>query len=304
MKENYKNDGYLNSEDDKMLQKKISERTLDSMIYHGCTPRDHCYCAKDPSKRLTQEWNWQWLDKIVCISVASRSDRQKTVEEEFHRVGLCPLIQFYRPKRDSEDPVRGCFESHRRVMMDALRNKCNNVCIFEDDVTFRSDFRSHTLNDIFDAYKSLPKDWLSYYLGHWSICGYNITPNLRYTISMTTHAYIASKPLMNILNKTPYSSREGNWIRKCFGSHYDAVDGFVREQGKQYAYYKMVAYQCGSKSSITNGDFYEFFLSDPRYMKFAETFTCEWIPYIIAGISGAIIQSYLNSNDDNDCPPC
>lgn len=283
------------------LKKRRTEKALDAMIYHGCEPRSHCYCDKDESTRIDSPYNWNWLERIVCISVNSRSDRQKNVEEEFHRVGLCNHVLFYRPQRDSEDPVRGCWESHRRVMMDALRKGAKHVCIFEDDVKFRTDFRGHLLNDMRDQFQQLPKDWNSYMLGHWPFLGFNVTPTLRRTVSMTTHAYVANKPLMKLLKKSPHSAREGNWVRKMFGSHYDAVDGFVRRAGNQYAYYRMAVYQSGAKSSITNGDFYEFFLSDPKYMRWAETIMCDWLPFAASALSGAMIHRYFQSDEPCIC---
>lgn len=289
-------------ENDKVQhQHKQLQQKQDQLQWHECTPKANCYCSKNPEDRLQQEYDWHFFDKIVCISVESRSDRQQKVEEEFHRVGLCTKIVFYRPKRNNESPVAGCWESHRYVMIDALNNGCNNVCIFEDDVTFRSDFRPHVLNDIRDVYLQLPKNWKSYFLGHWPFFSYSIMPNMRRTISMTTHAYVANKCLMEVVKETPYNSRKENFIRKCFGPQYDAIDGFVRSQGNQYAYYTMVAYQSGAKSSITNGDFYEFFLTNPKYMRFAETFTCEYMPYFATVFAGYLMRAYFTSNEECVC---
>ena len=117
---------------------------------------------------------------------------------------------------------------------------------------------------------------------------------------MATHAYIMSPYLMKWSEDNAHHMQDG-FIRRTFGSKYDGIDGAVRSQGNQYAQYPMVCYQRGSPSSITNGDFYEFFLSDPRYMKFNEWLTCEAYPYITAFVGGAIVRGIFATIADCEC---
>jgi glycosyl transferase, family 25 len=89
----------------------------------------------------------EYFDRSYIINLADRTDRRRQVEREFHGVGINipnEKVQFYTAVRPtdrgefSDIGTRGNFESHRRVLELANKDRLRNVLIFEDDVCFRS----------------------------------------------------------------------------------------------------------------------------------------------------------------------
>lgn len=76
-------------------------------------------------------------DRIACINLLERDDRYETAKARFAKVGLDHKVQFYRVDRSPHGSIYGCYDSHRRILMDAFQDPhCTRVLIFEDDVLF------------------------------------------------------------------------------------------------------------------------------------------------------------------------
>jgi hypothetical protein len=79
---------------------------------------------------------WQRIDRIFCISLEDRRDRQASVRHEFARVGLDGRVTFYLAQRQPVDCEQGIFESHQACLKMGLDAGARYILVFEDDVVF------------------------------------------------------------------------------------------------------------------------------------------------------------------------
>ena len=85
---------------------------------------------------------WQRIDRIYCITLKDRSDRQATATAQFGRVDLDGRVDFFRARRHPENCEQGIFESHLACLSLGLEAGARHILIFEDDVIFGSiDYR-------------------------------------------------------------------------------------------------------------------------------------------------------------------
>ena len=83
-------------------------------VYHACPPDPSCpYCNATIGDAGALDWSF--LDGVYCISLQSREDRVINVAAQFHKVGLCRQVLFYRPLRHPGRGYIGSWESHRAV---------------------------------------------------------------------------------------------------------------------------------------------------------------------------------------------
>jgi glycosyl transferase family 25 len=75
-------------------------------------------------------------DAALCISLKERADRRKLFEAQFSGTGL--NVEYVLVDRDSEDPQRGCYNSHQLCAKLAIERGYQRVLIFEDDATLES----------------------------------------------------------------------------------------------------------------------------------------------------------------------
>ena len=110
--------------------------------FHACPVSPNCpYCiSREPPASI----DWSLIEAAYCISLREREDRARAVEAQFHRVGLCRKVLFYRPARHRSNPIAGIWESHRAVLSHALQHGCRSALVFEDDVVFSRSFKSRT----------------------------------------------------------------------------------------------------------------------------------------------------------------
>ncbi len=83
-------------------------------VFHACPPDPSCpYCNGTIGD--AEALDWSFLDGVYCISLQSREDRVINVAAQFHKVGLCRQVLFYRPLRHPGRGYIGSWESHRAV---------------------------------------------------------------------------------------------------------------------------------------------------------------------------------------------
>jgi len=75
------------------------------------------------------------LTAIYCISLQEQPHRTAKATEQFHALGLCREVLFYRPVR-GRDPDRAIWDSHRAVAQDAIAKGFSRILVLEDDVLF------------------------------------------------------------------------------------------------------------------------------------------------------------------------
>jgi hypothetical protein len=214
--------------------------TNDATSFHACPRSASCpHCASPEKSAL---FDWSQVDTAYCISLQEREDRARSAAAEFHRVGLCRKVVFYRPPRHQTKPIAGIWESHRRVLSHALMQGNRSALVFEDDVVFARWFGPRSNRCLNKAIQQLPDGWNLMYLGHWPLRMRFISLHLVVTSSACTHAYLASNRLMRILASRPYIHqasipRVGRGIDAVFAKLPDA-----------YAFFPMVATQSTSPS--------------------------------------------------------
>jgi GR25 family glycosyltransferase involved in LPS biosynthesis len=215
----------------------------DEAIFHPCPPDPSCpYC--NGSIAPAQALDWSFLDGVYCISLKSREDRALTVAAQFHKVGLCRQLLFYRPLRFPGRGYIGSWGSHRAVTEHARARGCNTTLIFEDDVQFVRRLTPRSVRAIGRAIERLPPDWMIFYLGHWPLWAYFVRANVLRTSSGCAHAYIVSPRLMRWLHEHPWGT-PGIEKRRLIGKALDSA--YARLPGT-YALFPMIATQSVSKS--------------------------------------------------------
>jgi len=107
-------------------------------------------------------------DRAVCINLIERDDRMKEAQEQFRKVGLLGTVQFHRVERHPRGGRYGCYNSHREVMANALKDGLDSVLIFEDDVQFEDgweDVVCDAKSFIDEAEKNTNKKFDAFFLG-------------------------------------------------------------------------------------------------------------------------------------------
>jgi hypothetical protein len=215
----------------------------DGPVFHPCPPDPSCpYC--NGSIAPAQALDWSFLDGVYCISLKSREDRALTVAAQFHKVGLCRQLLFYRPLRYPGRGYIGSWESHRAVAEHARERGCETTLIFEDDVQFVRRLSPRSVRAIGRAIERLPPDWMIFFLGHWPLWAYFVRPNVLRTSSGCAHACIVSPRLLRWLHEHPWGTpgiEKRRLIGKALDSAYAMLPG-------TYALFPMIATQSISRS--------------------------------------------------------
>lgn len=216
----------------------------DLAVQHPCPTRDDCrYCQG--TVPAGEGHDWSFLDAVYCISLKTRNDRVERVSEQFHRVGLCRHVVFYRPAKHPVKGTIGSWESHRAVARLARERGAATTLVFEDDVQFVRGLSPRRVRAIGAAIRRLPPDWTIFYLGHWPLWSYFVRRNVLRTASACAHAYVASPRLLEWIQEWPHSRRDGLDMFTLVGHQLDAA--FARLPGT-YALFPMVATQSVSVS--------------------------------------------------------
>ena len=212
-------------------------------VFHSCPPDPSCpYC--NGTIAAAQALDWSFLDGVYCISLRSREDRAITVAAQFHAVGLCRQVQFYRPLRYPGRGYIGSWESHRAVAGHARERGCQTTLILEDDVQFVRRLSPRSVRAIGRAIERLPPYWMIFFLGHWPLWAYFVRPNVLRTSSGCAHAYIASPRLLRWLHAHPWGT-PGIAKRRLIGK---ALDSAYAKLPATYALFPMIATQSISRS--------------------------------------------------------
>jgi len=212
-------------------------------VFHPCPPDPSCpYC--NGSIAPAQALDWSFLDGVYCISLKSREDRAIAVAAQFHKVGLCRQLQFYRPLRYPGRGYIGSWESHRAVAEHARQQGNQTTLIFEDDVQFVRRMTPRSVRAIGRAIERLPPDWMIFFLGHWPLWAYFVRPNVLRTSSGCAHAYIVSPRLLRWLHEHPWGT-PGIEKRRLIGK---ALDSAYAKLPATYALFPMIATQSVSRS--------------------------------------------------------
>lgn len=218
------------------------------MSWQRCPARPDCVCSVGGDDRGEAEWGFAEL--VACICLRDRDDRFAESCDEFHRVGLCSRVWYYRaipPTQAQFDRWQeahpgaklslggfGCWTSHQAVNARALQLGAKRVLVLEDDVSFRSGSEEVVrLGEDLDRHP----DWDVWHLGWFPFTGRPLCWDLGVwkVRSVCTVAYIASVSGMT----------------KIVGADVDqSVDFWIMNHCAQYASFPKLAWQRDSPSSI------------------------------------------------------
>ncbi len=222
----------------------MSDATNDapSAYFHPCPHDEQCgYC--NGSVPAEERLDWSFLDAAFCICLQSRDDRAEQAAEEFHRVGLCQLVQFYRPLKHPTKGLAGSWESHRAVATRAMEEGFERTLVCEDDVLFVGNLTQARIKRIGTDMDALPEDWMIFHLGHWPLRAYFHKRRILKTMSACAHAYVESARLAKWLHERPYGTQVP--MHGIIGNTLDSA--FARLPGV-FATFPMIAIQRVSTS--------------------------------------------------------
>jgi GR25 family glycosyltransferase involved in LPS biosynthesis len=211
-------------------------------------------------------WDWSWVDQVYCINLRYRVDRFLEAQCEFHRVGLCDKLLFYRPDRPTEQEwakhqqhltdthnhdmimtvtkgAYGCWQSHKAVTDHALKHGFKRILVFEDDIAFLSSLTKTVVqHDIPDAIGDLPKDADFLHLGYFPIRGLPVIHSGKSAFgklwsvkALCTVAYVATLKGMHTIQDAEMSL---------------PIDFWMIKHSSQYALYPKIAWQRKSATDI------------------------------------------------------
>lgn len=147
-------------------------------------------------------------DRIVCINLRERNDRFEIARQRFKEVGLSEAdVEFLRVDRDCRGGKYGCYESHKKVIQQALQDGIGRLLVFEDDVEFAPGWEVVVeeangfleLGIPFDALMLCPEV---------KFVDEKTLPNVWRVKSIFTHAYVVSREGMKqfLLNSEKFGT--------------------------------------------------------------------------------------------------
>jgi hypothetical protein len=218
-------------------------------LWHQCPKQDGCVTCREGKSA----YDWSFIDAIYCICLKDRHDRLENSAAQFHAVGLCNKVIYYRPDKDQSKHVespgtRGCWESHRAIVMNAKKNQYDEILIFEDDIAFSKHLTPDAVKDVSIMITKLPHNWDVFYLGHFPLFSFPTSKEgIRRTWSATTHAYIlnVNNQLSDWLVNTPYDKLQMESETSISG-----IDTYYYKKGVGYAPDVQLVFQKGLESSI------------------------------------------------------
>jgi GR25 family glycosyltransferase involved in LPS biosynthesis len=180
--------------------------------------------------------DWNFFDRVYCITTVERPDRRQQAMAQFQKVGLAERVEFVVVPRHPVNREQGCYESHMYCMTQGLQSAGKHILIFEDDIMFDR-FSPATLRGCIDFLASDP-DWHMLFLG----CMVKKSrptshPNvLRVRYRSLTHAYVVHARFARELTRQPW--------------HAVAYDDFLRDfkDDRTYAAFPSFAFQSDSPS--------------------------------------------------------
>jgi hypothetical protein len=204
-------------------------------VLHPC-PRDPD-CAYCNGTAPADGFDWSFIDGAYCIALKDRPDRAANAAREFHLLGLCQKVTFYRPELHPTNATTGVWESHRGIAKHALQQNLRMTLIFEDDVRFSRRVKPRTVRSVGRALARLPQDWMLFFLGHWPVRAWFVRRNVLRTASGCTHAYICSPALLQWLRDHPHGTAP---THSLIGGGIDAAYALLP---RAFAYFPMLATQ-------------------------------------------------------------
>jgi len=166
---------------------------------------------------------WNYFPEIWCINLEEREDRYNRSLSLFTSLGI--KVNYLRVQKDKENPVRGCYNSHLKIIKESSKKKLERVLIFEDDVIV-SDI-CNLEKYVRESVKFMEKEnYEIFYLGCIPEIFQNRTQRIEGNIYKVNafggHAYVLSKRYIEKMKNVPYLGH--------------AIDGIYSRCDKAYAH--------------------------------------------------------------------
>jgi len=148
--------------------------------------------------------DWDFFDKIYCISLDERSDRREEAKNQFAGIGLLERVEFIIVKKHPRDSEEGIFESHMACIQKGLAAGADKIVIFEDDVMFDG-FTPESLKQCIDFMRDT-SGWKAFFFGC-LVSGSTRTHSrgvLEIQYRSLTHAYALNRGFAEILVTKPW----------------------------------------------------------------------------------------------------
>jgi GR25 family glycosyltransferase involved in LPS biosynthesis len=89
-----------------------------------------------PQEHQSLEPVWNRIDRVYCISLEGRTDRQASARNQLTRVGLDGKVTFHIVRPHPTNCEQGIFESHQACLKMGMDAGARHILVFEDDVVF------------------------------------------------------------------------------------------------------------------------------------------------------------------------
>ncbi|MEG0277663.1 MAG: glycosyltransferase family 25 protein [Morganella sp. (in: enterobacteria)] len=194
---------------------------------------------------------WGFVDKVVYINLAKRTDRRENIESQLKKMAVPPekIIRFDAIERD--EGALGCVMSHVAVLTMAKENNWQNVLILEDDMVFNDDDESHDrINYFFSSLVST--DWDVGFLSG-SYFKIKQKHGFFYQVfrSYLSNSYIVNQhyydELIAVFNMSIEKINEGIHRNRC---SLDVYWHYLMQRDNWFAIYPCVGYQLVDMSDI------------------------------------------------------
>jgi glycosyl transferase, family 25 len=177
----------------------------------------------------------QFFDKIFCISVDSRLDRQKAAKEAFAKLGILQRVEFVLVEKHPTNPEEGIFDSHLQCLRRGVEEGGNHILIFEDDIIIANFQEQRTTEAIQQLQQE--ENWDAFFLGAISSGSRKTASKYLAAIDYRclTHGYAVNRP----------------FAQKIVEEQWDGVayDGFLKKRcTNSFAPVPMIAFQSTSIS--------------------------------------------------------
>jgi GR25 family glycosyltransferase involved in LPS biosynthesis len=105
---------------------------------------------------------YTYFDKIYCITLEHRKDRQQSSEKIFCNFNI--PVEFFYTKKHPQGGIIGCFLSHITCIQNAYDSGANTILIFEDDVIPTKGYDTEIITQCIEFMKN--NEWEYFQFGY------------------------------------------------------------------------------------------------------------------------------------------
>jgi len=100
-------------------------------------------------------------DEIKCINIQTRNDKRELFSKMMSSENID--FEYFNAIVDKNNPSRGCFKSHAKIISDAYENGTKRLMVFEDDALLNKQISLENVDEIRKFLDN--EDWDIFFLG-------------------------------------------------------------------------------------------------------------------------------------------